>query len=118
MAAAAGFAASEASSPGCMEMRVVFGVQPEAPRQVSRTKTWRRPLLGVEDFAAGVALDVAVEAEGALLLVTATKAMKRPLELNDGRIASVPVRAPEESTETSAVEALHPLAALTQVSRR
>jgi hypothetical protein len=28
-------------------MRVVAGVQFVAPRQVSRTKTWRKPLLGV-----------------------------------------------------------------------
>ncbi len=37
----AGFASVVELSPGCIEMRVVFGVQEFAPIQVSRTKTWR-----------------------------------------------------------------------------
>lgn len=35
----AGFTEFEGVSPGCIEIRVVFGVQFEAPRQVSRTNT-------------------------------------------------------------------------------
>ena len=46
-AGAAGFAESGGVSPGCMEIRVVLGVQFGVFRQVSRRKTWRSPLLGV-----------------------------------------------------------------------
>jgi hypothetical protein len=45
-------------------MRVVLGVHEEAPRHVSRMKTWRKPLFAVEldvvaaaDFAAAVEPD-------------------------------------------------------------
>jgi len=37
----AGLASFAAGALGCIEMRVVFGVQLLAPRHVSRTKTWR-----------------------------------------------------------------------------
>jgi hypothetical protein len=36
-------------SPGTSEIFDVFGVQAEAPMQVSRTKTWRKPLFVVPD---------------------------------------------------------------------
>src|SRR5581483_4007369 len=46
MAGPAGLPGTAFVSPGRSEMRVVFGVHdPAAPRQVSRTKTCRKPLL-------------------------------------------------------------------------
>lgn len=111
----------EEVSPGWSEMRVVFGVQDAAPRQVSRTKTWRKPLLDVEvdaggfaDFAA--ALELVCDA--VLLGVTARNAMKRPEALTDGRMPSVPTSAPLGSVETSCVEGEHCVLAPRQVSRR
>ena len=46
-AGAAGLEESTGASPGCIEMRVVLGVQFGVFKQVSRRKTWRSPLLGV-----------------------------------------------------------------------
>ena len=62
----AGFASLEVVSPGWSEMRVVFGMQDVAPVQVSRTKTWRKPLLVFDvpeaaDFAAAFEADADVE---------------------------------------------------------
>src|SRR5579864_5104358 len=97
----------EEVSPGWSEMRVVFGVHDVAPRQVSRTKTWRKPLseLDVEagDFA-DFATAFALACDAVLLGVTARNAMKRPDALTDGRIPSVPTSAPLGSVETSCVE--------------
>src|ERR1700739_600467 len=45
IAGPAGFAGSPEVPAYGSEMRVVAGVQLSAPRQVSRTKTWRSPLL-------------------------------------------------------------------------
>ena len=63
----AGFASLEDVSPGWSEMRVVFGVQDVAPMQVSRTKTWRKPLFDVEldgccggGFCGGVRVRIAM----------------------------------------------------------
>src|SRR5882672_12329362 len=103
----AGFPPTVFTSPGCAEMRVVFGEQPDAaPMQVSRTRTWRTPLLicpavafVVEDF-------------------TERKAMNRPDELMDGSKLSVALNNPLGSTETSCVCGLQPDAAPWQVSRR
>src|SRR5580704_12857682 len=102
-------------------MRVVFGVQDVAPRQVSRTKTWRKPLFEVDveagdfaDFAAAFELDC----DAVLLGVTARNAMKRPDALTDGRMPSVPTSAPLASVETSCVEGEHCVFAPKQVSRR
>jgi hypothetical protein len=117
----AGFTVLEVPSPGCIEMRVVVGVQSAAPWHVSRTNTCRSPLFGVAIVvvAAVAALGVEVLAAlGALLFVTATNATNLPVALIDGRIASVPVNAPLGSVETSVVAALHVPAAPTHVSRR
>src|SRR5579885_2370673 len=84
MAGPAGFAESSEEEPGWSEMRVVAGVHPEgAPRQVSRTKTWRKPLSG-DDAPAFWA-----EVEPGLGF-TERKATKRPEELIEGRILFVP----------------------------
>jgi hypothetical protein len=123
----AGFASLEEEeddevSPGWSEMRVVFGVQLAAPRQVSRTKTWRKPLSGVEvedgDFAADFASDFALLCDFVALGVTARKAMKRPEALTDGRMASVPTSAPFGSVEMSCVEGEHWVFTPVQVSRK
>ncbi len=54
MAGPAGFSPVTEASPGCSEMRVVEGVQLAALWQVSRTKTWRKPLFVPEvDCAEG-----------------------------------------------------------------
>jgi hypothetical protein len=105
-------------------MRVVFGVHEEAPRQVSRMKTWRKPLfaLGLElddevaaaDFAAAVEPDCDV----AWLGVTARNAMNRPDALTDGKMPSVPTSWPVGSVETSCVDAEHCDCVPAQVSRR
>jgi len=99
--------------PGSREIRVVFGVQLAAPRHVSRTNTWRYPLL----FALPVELAWVVGFTE-WLGVTATNATKRPELLTDGRIASVPTRAPPASVEISCVEGMQADAAPKQVSRR
>jgi hypothetical protein len=111
----------EVASPGWSEMRVVFGVQLAAPMQVSRMKTWRKPLLELDvpeaaDFAAALG---AVEAD-AWLGVTARNAMNRPEALTDGKMPSVPTSAPAESVEMSCVDGEHCDCDLTpkQVSRR
>ena len=101
-----------------------MGVQLVAPRQVSRTKTWRRPLLGVAavaafGVAAGVPEAVAVEPLFvARLFVTATNATNLPLALIDGRIDSVPVKAPPGSVEINDVAGVHDPDAPWQVSRK
>jgi len=118
----AGFASvdEEDASPGWSEMRVVFGVQLAAPMQVSRTKTWRKPLSEVEldvedgDFAA----DFALLCDFVALGVTARKATKRPEELTEGRMPSVPTRAPVGSVEMSCVEGEHCDFTPVQVSRK
>jgi hypothetical protein len=55
----AGFAEFAGASPGCNEMRVVFGVQLLAPKQVSRKKTCRNPLFG-EALASAALAELAV----------------------------------------------------------
>ena len=118
----AGFASvdDEDASPGWSEMRVVFGVQLAAPMQVSRTKTWRKPLSEVEldvddgDFAA----DFALLWDFVALGVTARKATKRPEALTEGRMPSVPTRAPVGSVEMSCVEGEHCDFTPVQVSRK
>ena len=117
----AGFTSLEEVSPGWREIRVVFGVHEEAPRHVSRTKTWRKPLFAVEfdevaaaDFAATVEPDCDV----AWLGVTARNAMNRPEALTDGRMPSVPTSWPVGSVETSCVDAEHCDCEPAQVSRR
>ena len=90
------------ASPGWSEMRVVFCVQFDAPMQVSRMKTWRKPLSEVdveeEDFAADFVLPLC---DVVWLGVTARNATKRPEALTDGRMPSVPTSAPAESVEMS-----------------
>src|ERR1700722_13565625 len=102
-------------------MRVVFGVQEEAPRQVSRMKTWRKPLFAVElddvaaaDFAAAGEPDC----DATWLGVTARNAINRPEALTDGRMPSVPTSCPVGSVETSCVDGEHCDCAPAQVSRR
>ena len=110
----------EDASPGWSEMRVVFGVQFGAPMQVSRTKTWRKPLSEVEldvedgDFAA----DFALLCDFVALGVTARKATKRPEALTEGRMPSVPTRAPVGSVEMSCEEGEHCDFTPVQVSRK
>src|ERR1700687_1814794 len=95
-------------------MRVVFGVQLAAPRQVSRMNTWRYPLLLL---LAGVLAETDVRF-AAWLCVTAKNATKRPEELTEGRRVSAPTSAPRESAATSCVEGLHDSPAPMQVSRK
>src|SRR6266849_3255399 len=95
-------------------MRVVFGVQFVAHKQVSRTKTWRKPLLrapAVVLFAAAVEFAV-------WLGLTDRNAMNRPDELIECRMLSVPTRAPLESVETSCVDGAHDESTPKQVSRK
>src|SRR5580704_3445152 len=82
-------------SPRSREMRVVLGVQLATPVQVSRTKTWRRPLLAAlfataAAFAPAVRCAACVSGEG----VIATNATNLPLELTEGRMLSVRASAP------------------------
>jgi hypothetical protein len=117
----AGFASLEVVSPGCNEMRVVFGVQEVAPIHVSRTKTCRKPLFEVDVGAAAdlAAAEFAEFEDNPLWLgVTARNAMNRPDALTDGKMPSVPTRAPPASVETSCVEGEHCDCAPVQVSRR
>jgi len=89
------------------ERRVVLGVQGAAtPKQVSRTKTWRIPLLGEPDF------------DAYLEFVTERKATKRPEELREGSKLSLPESAPPSSVEMSVVCGVHEVVAPKQVSRR
>jgi hypothetical protein len=115
-AGAAGLEESAGASPGCMEMHVVLGVQFGVFKQVSRKKTWRRPLLGV--VVEGAACGFAADDCESWLGVTATNATKRPEELIEGRMASVPVRAPAGSVEISEVSGLHAVVAPVHISRR
>jgi len=85
-------------SPGEREMRVVFGVQFVAPRQVSRRNTWRKPLLGE---AAGLAGNFPLAASW--LGVTARNYDVAPEELIEGNMLSMPFSAPPGSVETSDV---------------
>ena len=94
-------------------MRIVFGVQFVAPRQVSRRNTWRKPLLGEAAALAGNFPPAA-----SWLGVTARNTMKRPDELIDGNMLSVPFSAPPGSVETSDVAALQEALAPAQVSRK
>ena len=97
IAGPAGLPCSELLSPGTTEIRVVLGVhEPVAPKQVSRTKIWRKPLLGVPAALAGYFEDV-----------TDRKAMKRPEELTEGRRLSFPESAPASSMETRVVCGVH-----------
>src|SRR6266478_771615 len=97
IAGQAGLPCSELVSPGTTEIRVVLGVhEPVAPKQVSRTKIWRKPLLGVPADLAGYFEDV-----------TDRKAMKRPEELTEGRRLSFPESAPASSMETRVVCGAH-----------
>src|SRR5262245_60503706 len=107
MAGPAGLLCNEVVSPGMTERRVVLGVQePAAPKHVSRTKIWRRPLLGAPDFA------------GYFDGVTERNATKRPEELSEGRRLSLPASAPPSSVETRVVCGVHEVVAPKQVSRR
>src|SRR2546430_5063946 len=86
IAGPAGFPPTVFASPGCVEMRVVFGVQePVAPRQVSRTKTWRTPVFIWPTFSCALG----ALALGVLDAVTDKNATKRPDELTDGNRLSV-----------------------------
>ena len=76
-------------------MRVVCGVQFAAPRQVSRTKTWRKPLLEALDP------DLSTDAVEERVGVTARKATNLPEALTDGKMASVPTNVPFGSVEIS-----------------
>src|SRR5208283_2954631 len=116
IAGAAGFEESAGASPGCMEMRVVFGVQFGVFRQVSRRKTWRSPLL--EAATAGAVCGFAADVCESWLDVTATNATKRPEELIEGRMPSVPMRAPAGSVEISEVPGLQAVDAPIHISRR
>src|SRR5260370_37271373 len=68
----AGLAPEAEASPGCSEIRVGFAAQFAAPRQVSRTNTWRKPLFAV------LALPLARADGFAWLGVTGTKVTERP----------------------------------------
>src|SRR2546430_1856692 len=115
IAGPAGFPPTVFASPGCVEMRVVFGVQePVAPRQVSRTKTWRTPVFIWPTFTCALG----ALAFGVLDAVTDKKATKRPDELTDGNKLSVALSNPFGSTEINCVCGLHDVAAPWQVSRR
>jgi hypothetical protein len=95
-------------------MRDVAGVQSLTPVQVSRTKTCRNPLFtAVLEF-----LLAAADLAFSWLAVIATKATNLPDPLTDGRIASVPTKAPCASVEISWVAGTHEDAAPTQVSRK
>src|SRR5580765_3528539 len=109
MAGPAGLpAGSELLSPGMSERRVVLGVHAVVtPKQVSCTRIWRTPLLGVPVAFSGYF-------EG----VTERKAMKRPDELTEGRRLSLPAMEPVSSVETSVVCGVHCVVAPAQVSRR
>src|ERR1700757_4810616 len=98
-------------------MRVVLGVQFAAPRQVSRTKTWRRPLFPAVTAFAWVWFVFAPLAEAGLG-VTARKATNRPELLSEGKIASVPASLPSSSVDASRVFGWQAPAAPMQVSRR
>src|SRR5215469_7601524 len=107
MAGPAGLPCSELVSPGMTERRIVFGVHDAAaPKHVSRTKIWRRPLLGDPDC------------DWYLDGTTERNAMKRPEELIEGRRLSLPESAPESSAETRTVCSVHEAVAPMQVSRR
>ena len=114
IAGPAGLLPLAGASPGIIEMRVVFGVQVLAPRHVSRTNTCRIPLFG----ALGAFAIAAAGVFAAALAVTATKATNRPELLIDGRMLSVPFKAPLESVEIKVVEGLHEFSAAMQVSRK
>src|SRR5580700_3414190 len=92
-------------------MRVVLGVQFAVPRQVSRTKTWRKPLF--EAFEPDLSTGAPEECVG----VTARNATNRPEALTDGKTASVPTNAPLGSVEMSWVEAVQAEFTPKQVSR-
>lgn len=103
----AGLPVSEPASPGSSEMRVVFGVHAVvAPKQVSRTKTCRYPLLSVPALA------------GYFDDVTERNATKRPEELTEGSRLSLPASAPDSSIDSNVVCGMQAGAAPVQVSRR
>ena len=109
----AGFAEFAGASPGIKEMRVVFGVQFETPRHVSRTNTCRSPLFGAA-VCACVPFLVWLSALG----VTARNATNLPELLIDGKMPSVPASLPSSSFETSVVPGLQSTVAPMHVSRR
>ena len=82
------------------ETRIVLGVHPGAPRQVSRTKISRRPFVS----------------PATKLVASDSKATKRPSGLIDGAPLSLLASPPAVSTETRTVLGVHP-AAPAQVSR-
>jgi hypothetical protein len=94
-------------------MRVVFGVQFAAPRQVSRTNTWRIALL---DRTAGFRLAAVPEAVAAVC-VSATNATNRPDALIDGTTAASPESFPVSSFDTSCVLGVQDPPAPLHVSR-
>lgn len=108
IAGPAGFVPFAGASPGIIEMRVVFGVQFAAPRQVSRMKTCRNPLF----------VTTLPGIFGVLLGVMATNATYLPVELIEGKMLSVPFSSPCESVEISVVVVLHEFSAPMHVSCR
>src|SRR5579859_1606423 len=115
IAGPAGFPPTVFASPGCVEMRVVFGVhEPVAPRHVSRTKTWRTPVFNWPALAGALC----AFALGDLDSVTDKNATKRPDELTDGSRLSVALSNPFGSTEINCVCGLQEEAAPRHVSRR
>ena len=114
IAGPAGLLPLAGASPGIIEMRVVFGVQFAAPRQVSRKNIWRMPLFGAVCAPAAAPAGVFPVALG----VIATNATNLPEALIEGRILSVPVKAPFASVEINVVDGLHGFSAPMQVSRK
>jgi len=100
-------------SPACSEIRVVFGVQLVARRQVSRINTWRWPLL----------LPLAPQFGNLIRGMAGSDRQKtpqkRPEELTEGRMLSVPTNAPFSSVEMSCVDGLagisYPRASIEQI---
>ena len=113
IAGPAGLPVASLPSPGTSEIRDIFGVQRAAPRQVSRTNTWRNPL-----FVALADPFCAAAGFAAWLGVTARNATNLPDELTEGKIPSAPVSAPSGSVEISCVDGLQEESAPRQVSRK
>src|SRR5260370_1873625 len=80
----AGLAPVAEASPGCSEIRVVFATQFATPRQVSRTKIWRKPLFAV------LALPSARADDFPGLPVPPPNPTNRPDPLTQGKILSLP----------------------------
>ena len=85
-----------------------------APRQVSRMKTWRKPLLPLLEEA----FDWAEIEFEEWLGVMAKNATKRPEELTEGRILSAPTKAPLGSVDIKCVAGLQAPRAPAHVSSK